>query len=586
MSISRKSLPVLAALLLMITPAAAQNAPKQQAAGGEELSRAVEAALRGIGGREIEAHVDFLASDHLQGRGTGQLGGEIAADYIGAQFQLMGLGAPVPTAAKTTSYFQDVPLVGVNLDPNQSIVAFSNDTETFNPKYLDEAVYWTESQKELAEASGPVIFVGYGIVAPQYGWDDFKDVDVTGKIVMMLVNDPPSDDPNFFGGKALTYYGRWTYKLYVAAEKGAAGALLIHTPDMAGYGWDVVKSSWGKEQDYNPLDPEGPPPLKIAAWLSQETASKVIQMGHQDLTALMEQSKSKDFRPIPLDGVELASRLTSKVRNFNTRNVIAFYPGSDPAKNAEFVVYTAHYDHLGIGRPVDGDDIYNGAEDNATGVAALLEIARTYTRRSVKPRRSVLFIATAAEEEGLLGSAHFTDRHNLFIYPGRFAADVNLDGLSPLGESTDYVFLGADRSPQLTKVVNEAAQQLGFTIEPDPHPEKGHYFRSDQFNFARLGVPSISVKNGDDYKNEPPGWGEEKYQEYLTKKYHQPSDQVDSTWDFDGLAHTAGVAWYIGYLLTTEDELPMWNEKDEFASERKEALAELADLTQPPPPSK
>ena len=352
---------------------------------------------------------------------------------------------------------------------------------------------------------------------------------------------------------------------------------------MAGYGWDVVRSSWASEQSFNHLDPEGSPPLKIASWITRDTAARVVQMGGQDLTALIEQAKTREFRPVTLTGVELASRITSTVRSFNTRNVVAFYPGSDPAKNAEFVVYTAHYDHLGKGQPVDGDEIYNGAQDNATGVAALLEIAKAYTRRSIKPRRSVLFFATAAEEQGLRGAFHFTDRRNLFIYPARFAANINVDNISALGETTDYVLLGAERSPQLTRLADQAAAQLQFTITPDAHPEKGYFYRSDHFPFARLGVPCISIKNGLTYKDQPPGWGEEKFQEYLSTRYHRPADEVDETWNFGGIARTGGIAWYLGYLAAMDDELPVWNEGDEFASERTEALAELADLQAAPP---
>lgn len=587
MSIAPRKLPAFIALVLLTAafPSIAQEPAASAEEEAPELDKAVAAAIRGITSREIEAHVSFLASDHMRGRGTGEQGGELAAEYIAAQFKLIGLGAPVPTGAGTPpSYFQEVPLVGVETIIDQTMVAFINDTETYTPRYLDEAIYWTETQQELTEASGEVVFVGYGAVAPQYDWDDFKDVDVTGKILLMLVNDPPSDDPSHFGGKAMTYYGRWTYKLFAAAEKGAAGAILIHDTDMAGYGWDVVRSSWGDEQAFNPLDPQGTPPLKVASWITKETAAKVAAMGGQDLEALMEQAKTKEFRPVTLTGLELAARITSTVRSFSSRNVLAFYPGQDPAKNAEFVVYTAHYDHLGMGQPVDGDEIYNGAQDNATGVAALLEIARSYTRRSIKPRRSLLFIATAAEEQGLLGANHFTDRRNLFIYPARFAAEINIDSISPLGTTTDYVLLGAERSPQLTRAAELASKQIQFEVVPEPHPEKGYFYRSDHFPFARMGVPCISIKNGLTYEGQPPGWGEEKYQEYLSQNYHQPSDEVDESWNFDGIAKTAGVAWYLGYLLTLEEELPMWVEGDEFASEREEAIAELADIQAAPPP--
>jgi Zn-dependent M28 family amino/carboxypeptidase len=525
----------------------------------------------------IKAHTKFLSSDLLEGRGTGARGGDIAAEYIASQFAALGLGQPVPIDPNTnaTSYFQDVPFVGTETDPNASSLTFTKDTQTVAPAYLDQAVYWTETQQPAAEASSELVFVGYGALAPEYKWNDFKDVDLTGKILLMLVNDPPSEDPNLFGGNALTYYGRWTYKYWIAAAKGAAGAILVHKADMAGYGWDVVKSSWGKERDSLELDPKAEtPPLRLAGWISEDTAKQVVAMGGQDLTALIASAASRDFKPVPL-GVTAAGKVTSKVRNFKSRNVVAYWPGSDPAHNREFVIYTAHYDHLGIGPAVDGDSIYNGAVDNATGVAAMLAIARSYADMRERPRRTMLFIATTGEEQGLKGSEFFTDRRNLFIYPGRMAANINLDGLSPLGETRDDIFLGADRSPQLSAFVKEGAAILDYVPKPDPHPEKGHYYRSDQFNFARVGVPAVSIENGLDYAGKPPGWGEEQYQDYLTKRYHQPKDEFDPSWDFKGIEKTAEIAFWLGYRIAMDDTMPGWNPGDEFDKRRKEAIEEL-----------
>lgn len=556
---------------------AAPAAPVAIPSADPNQNKDLKTALDANWAPRVKAHTRFLSSDLLEGRGTGARGGEIAAEYIATEFAIIGLGQPVPTDPNTnaTSYFQQVPLVGVETDPNASTLAFTKDTQTVTPAYLDQSVYWTETQQPAAEASAELVFAGYGALAPEYKWDDFKDVDLTGKILLMLVNDPPSEDPNLFGGKALTYYGRWTYKYWIAAAKGAAGAILVHTTDMAGYGWDVVKSSWGKERAYMQLDPQADtPPLRVAGWITEETAKQVVAMGGQDLASLMAAAAKREFKPVPL-GVTAAGRVTSKVRNFNSRNVVGYWPGSDPARNKEFVIYTAHYDHLGIGQPVDGDAIYNGAQDNATGVAAMIEVARAFTQLKTRPRRTLLFIATTAEEQGLRGSEHFANRRNLFLFPGRMAADVNLDGISAIGETRDYIFLGADRSPQLGKYVQEGAVTLNYSPKPDPHPEKGHFYRSDHFNFARLGVPSVSIDNGLDYIDKPPGWGEEQYQDYLNKRYHQPKDEFDPAWDFKGVARTAKIAFYIGYRIAMDDVMPAWNPGDEFEKTRKEALEEL-----------
>jgi Zn-dependent M28 family amino/carboxypeptidase len=554
----------------------AEQAPEGALALDKIEDRRLRAAVGGISPTRLESHAKFLASDLLEGRGTGERGGEIATEYIATQYELTGLGKAIPTGDGTTTYFQKVPLVGVETDLANSIVALANDEETFTPTFLEQGIFWTETQQEMVETSGELVFVGYGIYAPEVNWDDYKDVDVTGKVLLMLVNDPPSADPNQFGGPALTYYGRWTYKYWIAAAKGAAGAILVHNTDMAGYGWDVVRSSWGDEQSFRPLDPEGTPPLQVAGWLTEETAGRLATMGGQDLAALKQAAAHPDFQPVSL-GLDVAARIISKTRQFETRNIVGFIAGGDPTKQLEFLIYTAHYDHLGLGQEVDGDNIYNGMQDNASGVAAMLEIARAFSRRGIRPGRTLLFLATSAEEQGLLGSKHFTDRRNLFIFPGRMAANINLDGLTALGQSRDFVLLGAERSPDLTRAAEEAATLLEFTISPDPHPEKGSYFRSDHFNFAQLGVPTLWVRNGLDYVGQPAGWGEEQYQDYLANRYHRPSDEHDASLDFTGLAKTAQIAFYLGHLIGNADTLPMWNPGDQYEEPRKESLTEVEE---------
>ena len=556
-------------------PPAAPAAPKPPAPPTDgTLDKNVEAALETLSPLKLKGHTYFLSHDLMEGRGTAERGGDLAAEYIASQFMAIGLPPPVPTDANTTSYFQNVPLVGTTTDPNESLLVFTKDQQTITPTYLDQAIYWTDTQLPISEAASELVFAGYGTLAPEAKWDDFKDVDLTGKVLLMLVNDPPSEDPNIFGGKAMSYYGRWTYKFWVAAEKGAAGCLLIHTPDMAGYNWDVVRSSWGRERFSMILDPQGTPPLRLAGWLTEEMAKQIVALGGKDLQALMQAAAQRDFRPIPL-GITAQSKVVGKVRNTMVRNVVGFLAGTDRAKQYEFVIYSAHYDHLGIGAEVDGDRIYNGAEDNATGVAALIEIARAFTNRGARPRRTLIFIATAGEEQSLRGSEFFTNRRTMFLLPGRMAADINLDGLTAAGETRDYVFLGADRSPQLRQYVEDAARIFSVVPRPDPHPEKGGYFRSDHFSFARIGVPGISLDNGLDFVDKPEGWGEQQYQEYLAKKYHRPDDEFDPTWDFKGLAKTAKIALYLGWRVGMDDAMPMWNPGDEFEEERKEALEEL-----------
>ncbi len=513
--------------------------------------------------RRIDADLRFLADDFMEGRGTGQKGGRLAALYLETRFRLLGL----EPAASKTSYLQEVPLVGIETQP-ESRLAITAGAQRFEARWLEDYVANAETQKESEEIDASLVFVGYGIRAPEYRWDDFKGEDVGGKILVMLVNDPPSDDPALFGGKALTYYGRWTYKYESAARAGAAGAILIHTDESAGYGWSVVRNSWGRERPYVALSPGGPKALQLAAWVTEPFGRDVLKAAGQDFDALRKAAATREFRPVPLS-LRLQARLATKIRPIMTWNVVGMVRGSDPKLRDQAVVYTAHYDHLGRGNPEDGDDIYNGAQDNASGVATLLETARLFSLLDRPPRRSILFIACAAEEGGLRGSEYYASHP---IVPTHLtAANINMDGTPVWGQPADFTFLGADRST-LRDFVAEASRAVGFRVAADQHPEQGSFYRSDQFNFAKVGIPAFSLDPGLDYVGKPEGYGQKIWQEYEDKRYHRPKDEYDPAFDLSGSAQSARIALYIGYRVAQTDALPRWNKGDEFAAARTAAL--------------
>ena len=554
MSRSRMAAPViLSCLVLLLLLAAAAPGPEP----------AVRRALDQVDARRIDADLRFLADDLLEGRGTGQPGGRLAAIYLETRMRLLGLH---PGAGD--GYLQEVPLVGVETLPESRVIITSG-SETFTPERLADYVANTETQADRTEIDAPLVFAGYGTVAPEYGWNDFKDVDVRGAVLVLLANDPPSDDPKHFGGRGLTYYGRWTCKFESAARAGAAGALLIHTDASAGYGWDVVRNSWGRERPFVALDAGSPAPLKIAAWITEGLGRRFLQASGQDLDRLRAAAARADFRPVRLEA-RLKASLASRVRPILTWNVLGVLPGSDPRLRDQFVVYTAHYDHLGKGNPEGDDDIYNGAADNASGVATMLEAGRVFGLLPAAPRRSLLFIACGAEEGGLRGSEYYV-RHPT-VPPGRIAANINLDGMPVWGEPRDFTFLGADRS-SLDAVVQEAARVLKFKPTADAHPEQGFFYRSDQFNFARAGVPAFSLEAGLDYIGKPAGWGEQKYEEYRAQRYHRPDDEYDPAFDLSGAVASARIAFYIGHRVAQTDLLPAWRKGDEFEAERIRSLA-------------
>lgn len=509
----------------------------------------------------MRADLQFLSSDLFEGRGTGQRGGDIAAAYIATQFALAGL-KPI---GENNTYMQKVPLHGVTLQPESTLKIIPSKGEEINLKYLEDFVANSQTLKPEDSIDGPVVFVGYGVVAPEFKWNDYAGVDVKGKVVLALVNDPPSTDPKVFGGKAMTYYGRWTYKYEEAARQKAAGILLIHNTEMASYGWNVVRNSWSGEQAMLDIPP-GQYALPMTGWITEEVAKKAAAAAGQDLATLFAKAKQQGFKPMELP-LRIQAKLITKVRPLHAENVVGLLEGSDPNLKDEAIVYSAHYDHLGIGNPLDGDNIYNGALDNASGTALLLELARVFAESPVKPARSVVFLSVTAEERGLRGSEYYGKKPS--IPAKKTMINLNYDGINLWGETRDVVLTGADRT-SVWNVVQEVTKAMNLNITPEEHPEAGFYYRSDHFSFARVGVPAFSLDLGNDYPDKPKDFGEQKYKEYNEKHYHQPSDEFNPEWDYSGAKQLARLGIYLGWRVAELPGMTGWKPGDEFEIARKQ----------------
>jgi Zn-dependent M28 family amino/carboxypeptidase len=514
---------------------------------------------------KIRAHVKFLSSDLLEGRGMGQRGSDIAAEYIATQFALDGL----KPAGDQGSYFQEVPMVKISTLPDTTMSLVPKSGEPLQLKNLDDFVIHNETQTDVADIDAPIVFVGYGISAPEYKWDDYKGVDLNGKVALLFVNEPTSDDPKFFKGKALTYYGRWTYKYEETARHGAVATLIIHRRDLASYGWEVVRNSNGKDKSYLRLD--GTPRLQGASWIQLDVAKKLAAMSGTDVDQMFQQAQSRDFKPVELP-VRLKAHVVSTIRPFNSRNVLATLPGSDPNRRDETVMYTAHYDHLGIDTSAKGDNIYNGAVDNGTGCGIILELARAWSQSDQQglqaPPRSILFAAVTAEEQGLLGS-EFLGKH--FATPvGKVTLDLNYDAIAPIGDPEEIEISGAERTTFYPEV-EKTAQKYGLTIRSDAQPEAGHYYRSDHFSLARVGIPSFSISEGMKFKGHDEAWGRAQAKDYVEHHYHQPSDEYRPEMDFTGLAKVAQFGYDLGLQAASQPALVQWHSGDEFEPARKKA---------------
>jgi Zn-dependent M28 family amino/carboxypeptidase len=564
--------PLLAATLTL-SLCAQDKPPKPRAESrfGSHLPPVAINAMQGIRPDNIETHVRFLSHDLLEGRGTGQRGGDIAAEYIAAQFALYGL----KPAGDNGSYLQKVPMVGITpgADTRFSLVPVNapgnapGNSRALDLKPLEEYVAYDQTQQPASKVDADIVFVGYGIEAPEYNWDDYKGVDVKGKVLLMLVNEPPSDDPKFFAGKALTYYGRWVYKYEEAARKGAVGAILVHKTDMASYGWEVVRNSNSGEKSYLKFDSaelDRAPRLKVAAWIQLEVARNLFAASALDLDKMVAAANSRDFKPVPLH-VRLSAEMTSKIRPFESNNVIAVLSGANTVLKDEGVMYTAHYDHLGIRPDMPGDNIYNGAMDNATGCGILMEIARAYAGAAQKPHRSIYFVSVTGEEQGLLGS-EYLGKHPP-IPAGRISLDLNYDNVMPLGAAEEVQVSGAERTT-FYPAVQATAQDFHFAIRPDARPEAGHYYRSDHFSLARVGIPAFSINEGMKFKGHDEAWGVAQDADYAAHHYHQPSDEYHPGMDYTSDAAMARFGFALGWEAANQARLVGWRKGDEFERAR------------------
>ncbi len=518
-------------------------------------------AANSIDPERIRAHVRFLADDLLEGRGPGTRGAELAAKYIATQFALDGLRP----AGDDGTYFQKVPLYAVHTVEDETHFALV--PERGAPlvlKYGEDYVTKDETGGASADIDAPVVFVGYGIDAPEYKWDDFAGVDVKGKVLLVVVNEPPSRDESFFKGKVMTYYGRWTYKYEEAARKGAVGVLIIHRTDLASYGWEVVRNSQSIEKSYLKGDPNAT--LKAASWIQLDVARKLLAASGQDVDKLIETAGTRDFRPVELP-IRLKAHISSKVRHYESDNVIAKLAGADTKEKSDrALLYSAHYDHLGIDPNLKGDNIYNGAADNGTGCGILLELARAFSDASVRPPHSVFFAAVTAEEQGLLGSQY------LGMHPpvaaSKITLGLNYDMLSPIGVPVSVDVSGAERTT-FFPAVQSAAKAFDLVIQPDQFPGAGHFYRSDHFSFARVGIPSFSIGQGTLFEGHDADWGKAQQEDYNQHRYHQPADEYKPSMDFRGNAKMAQFGFVLGWEALSQPHMVGWKPGDEFEAARK-----------------
>jgi Zn-dependent M28 family amino/carboxypeptidase len=521
--------------------------------------------------KRLLGHIELLASNEFEGRGPGTHGEELTVAYLTGQFQAMGLEPGNPDG----TFVQSVPLIGFTARPMVQLRAADTRVQLEFPRDYVAVSRHFEGPVEIDGSD--LLFVGYGVIAPEYDWNDYKDVDVRGKTLVILINDPavpdPNDptqlDPNSFKGWAMTYYGRWTYKYEIASRLGAKAAFIVHETEAAGYPYEVVEGSWSRENFDIDLGAEREPRVAIEGWLRQETAEKIFKNSATSLAQLKLAARQKDFRPVPL-AVKLDARVENELRHVRSRNVVAKWSGEGPYRD-EFVVYTAHWDHLGRddGKK-QGDAIFNGALDNASGIGGMLEIARAFTQQPKRPARSILFLATTAEEKGLLGSKFYAENP---LYPLEHTlANVNMDGLNAWGPTKDLIVIGMGQST-LEDLLAEEARDLGRELRPDAEPEKGFYYRSDHFEFAKRGVPALHFDSGEEYIGKEPGYGRAKKEAYTANDYHKPSDEVRADWDLTGAVEDLRLFFRLGLRVAKAKRWPEWKPGTEFEGVRKAALA-------------
>ncbi len=536
--------------------------------GATEPSVTTEAiAQQAITADLLRDYVRELSDDKYEGRGPGSRGDVAARQYLVGEMAKLGL----EPAAADASWEQMFSLVGITAEQPPEWTFASADA-SLTLRQWDDFIVGSGVQTERVEVTdAELVFVGYAIEAPEYDWDDFKGADLEGKILVIMNNDPDWD-PDLFAGETRLWYGRWDYKYLSAARQGAAGAIIIHTQPSAGYPFQVVQTSWTGEQFE--LEAAGEPRVQVEAWVTEDSARALVEMAGFDLDALREAADNRDFEPVPL-GISTSIGMDVGLNRVESANILGLLPGSDPELRDEVVIYTAHHDHLGIGTPNDaGDVIYNGARDNASGVAQILAIARALKGLPEAPRRSVLFALVGAEEQGLLGSLYYANYPT--FPPGKIAANLNYDAGNIWGHTHDVTYIGLGKSTIDTIVSGIAAEQ-GRVVKPDQFADRGYFYRSDQFSFAKIGVPAMYLHTGTDFVDRPPGWGKEQIDHYTDVNYHQPSDEYDDSWNFDGMIADAMLGFWAGLAIANADEMPKWSEGDEFEAARLEALEAVAE---------
>jgi Zn-dependent M28 family amino/carboxypeptidase len=511
--------------------------------------------LKHINASTLRGRIAVLANDSLEGRGPGTRGEQRTIAYLISQFKQLGL----EPAGDHGTYLQNVPLVGVRIDPSVTM-DIARGKQSIRLKFPDEFVATTGVYEPVVSVkNADMIFVGYGIVAPEFGWDDYKGADVAGKILLMMNDDPNMGDSSFFAGKGRTYYGRWTYKYEIAAQKGALGAIVIHTNESAGYPYQVIRTSRSRE-NFDLDTPGEHRDIKLKGWTTEEATQRYLSLAGIDLHKLMASAQAKGFKPVSL-GLTVSTVMKYSIRRMETHNVIGVLRGSDSKLKEEYVTFSAHHDHLGIGPSVDGDSIYNGALDNASGVSMMLAVAEEFGAMKVKPKRSLLFAAVAAEEKNLLGSQYFAEHSTVPL--ASLAANINIDGMNIWGKTNDVICLGAERST-LEKDVEATAKIMGQVVRPDAFPEQGSFYRSDHFSFAKIGIPALSLRSGAEYIGKPATYGKEVSDEFNKKHYHQPSDELRDDWNYEGAIQQGEFAARLAQRLANAVSMPKWNKGDEF----------------------
>jgi Zn-dependent M28 family amino/carboxypeptidase len=539
----------------------------------QTIPPAVKAAEASIDPEKIRAHVRFHADDLLEGRGPGLRGSEIAAQYIATQFALYGL----KPGGDNGTYLQQINFVGMNAIPAKTTMSLvpkkpegpSIDLYSIDLKYGDDYTVSNRTLTPTVDIDAPIVFVGYGVTAPEFNWNDYANIDVKGKVILCIVGDPPSTDPNFFGGDALTYYGRWTYKFEQAARMGAVGALIIHRTDLASYGWDVVKNSNTSEKTY--LRDNKDPQLEAASWIQLDVAKQIFKSSNLNADAEIEAAGKRGFKAIELP-VRLHAHVESVVRPFQSPNVVGLLPGSNASAKDQAVLYTAHFDHLGFVPGMTGDNIYNGAADNATGCGMLLELARVWSQLAqsgTKLPHSVIFSAVTAEEQGLLGSEYLGQHPP--IPAGQIALDINYDMILPIGVPLQVNVNGAQRTT-FFPTVEATAKRFNLAIVPDPKPSAGSYYRSDHFSLSRVGIPAFSIETGNLYEGHDAAWGHKQHEDFTAHDYHNFSDNYHPEWDFAGNAKLDRFGMDLGWQALTAPSTINWKPDDEFEPARRASL--------------